>query len=133
MSIVERVKALDLPVGDYVVFGSGPLEAFGIRKSGNINLYITTTLYERMKQDGWYEKPWDTGGYYLTRDECKADDSWDYGVYNPSYEEIRQKAVMIDGVPFAPLEEVLKWKRAFGRTKDFADIKLIEQYLRKIA
>jgi hypothetical protein len=32
-------------------------------------------------------------------------------------------------VPFAPLAAVLKWKEAFGRAKDLAEIELIQQHL----
>jgi hypothetical protein len=33
-------------------------------------------------------------------------------------------------VPFAPLGEVMKWKRIFGRPKDVVDVRLIEEHLR---
>jgi hypothetical protein len=39
--------------------------------------------------------------------------------------------MVIDGIPFASLEEVRKWKIASGRPKDIADIKLIDEYLQK--
>jgi hypothetical protein len=50
--------------------------------------------------------------------------------YNPTIEELVDAADIINDVPFAPLTEVLKWKRAFGRPKDVQDVALIEQHLR---
>jgi hypothetical protein len=39
-------------------------------------------------------------------------------------------AEWIDGLPFASLEAVLAWKRAYGRPKDLEHVRLIEGYLR---
>jgi len=40
-------------------------------------------------------------------------------------------ADVINGLNFVKLEDLLKWKRKMGRQKDFKDIKLIKNYLRK--
>ena len=47
----------------------------------------------------------------------------------PRQKNLLKMAEIIEGIPFAPLTEVLKWKKAFGRPKDVVDIELIEQYL----
>lgn len=131
MDIIEVVKALNLPLGHYVVFGSGPMAAHGIRQSRDIDLLVTNKLYEQLKDEGWQEKAWDEGGgYRLVRGVFEADDSWNYGSYNPTPEEIISKSGIIDGIPFAPLDEVVKWKQTFGRPKDLTDVELIEQFLK---
>ena len=70
------------------------------------------------------------GGCYLSKDDIEADDSWTFGDYDPTFEQMIEKAEMIHGIPFAPLSEVLKWKLAFGRPKDIADVQLIQAYLK---
>lgn len=131
MDIFQQVKALGLPLGQYVVFGSGPLAARGIRSSSDVDLFTTTALYNQLKADGWQEveKPVEAGGLYLAHGIYEADDTWHYGTYDPRPEEVIAAADTIDGVPFASLVEVLTWKRAFGRPKDVADVRLIEAYL----
>lgn len=131
MDIFAEVKRLNLPIGQYVVFGSGPLMAHGIRDTTDVDLFVTPTLYQTLKADGWDEKELNNppGGVCLFRGTYEADDTWHYGDYDPTPEEIIGIADMIQGVPFAPLVEVLKWKQAFGRPKDVADVGLIEQYL----
>lgn len=130
MTIFDKVKELNLPIGQYVVFGSGPLAAYGIRESRDVDLLITNSLYIKLKNEGWEEKEWSDGGFYLMHKDVEADDSWQYGKYNPSPEEIIKKAEIIEGIPFAPLVEVLKWKQSYGRPKDLADVKLIKDYLK---
>lgn len=129
MTIFKKVKNLELPIGQYVVFGSGPLEAYGIRQANDIELFVTKELYIKLKASGWEEKEWpNEGGHYLQKDDFEADDTWHYGDYNPTPEELIAKAQIINGVPFAPLEEVRDWKLAFGRTKDIEDVKMIVDY-----
>lgn len=41
-----------------------------------------------------------------------------------------KNAEIINGIPFLPLSELIKFKKALGREKDFKDIELIEQYLK---
>lgn len=131
MDIVAKVKELDLPHGQYVVFGSGPLDIHGIRETRDVDLLVTTQLYNQLKEQGWKEKEWGSGGTYLNKDIYEVDNSWSYGNYNPEPEEIIAIAEMHDGVPFAPLTEVVKWKQAFGREKDLEDVKLIRNFLKK--
>lgn len=131
VDIFQAVKALDLPFGQYVVFGSGPLAAHSIRPTNDVDLFVTTALYETLKIDGWEEKELDTpaGGLYLSNGIYDADDTWEYGPYNPTPEALIGSADVIDGVPFAPLTDVLKWKETWGRPKDLADIELIRRHL----
>lgn len=120
-----------MPLGQYVVFGSGPLAAHGIRETTDVDLFTTTSLYQQLKAEGWEEKELGGphGGLHLVSGIYEADDTWHYGAYDPTPEALIAGAAVIDGVPFAPLLEVLKWKQAFGRPKDIADVRLIEQYM----
>lgn len=58
MRIVDRVKDLGLPADEFIVFGSGPLEAFGIRETRDVDLFISKALYKQLQASGWEEKPW---------------------------------------------------------------------------
>lgn len=129
-AIITKIKQLRLPAGQYVVFGSGPLAAHGIRDSHDIDIAVTTELYQKMKAEGWPEKTWpDKTGHYLVKDGYEITHEWNYGTYRPDIDWLINQAEYIDSIPFVPLTEVLKWKRAYGRDKDKADIKLIEKFL----
>ena len=41
-----------------------------------------------------------------------------------------ERAEIINGLPFMPLQELLDIKRIVGRGKDLADVELIESYLK---
>lgn len=129
MSIFAKVRTLRLPAGEYVVFGSGPMEAHGLRPSGDIDIFVTEKLYAVLKRQGWEERAWDAGGHFLEREEFEVVKTWHYDTYDPSIEELMGRAEIIQGIPFAPLSDVLSYKHILNRPKDQADIKLIEQYL----
>lgn len=129
MKIVAEIKALSLPDREYVVFGCALFDIYGIRETDDIDLFVTPLLFRQLKGKGWELIPRDRGGDYLVYDNMEAFDSWNFGAYTPTVAELRKSAEVIDGIPFANLEEVMKWKREFGRDKDIKDVALIEEYL----
>jgi hypothetical protein len=129
--IIIKVKELNLPKGSYVVFGSCPLAAAGIREAGDIDLMVSQEMFAELKKNGWTEINKSTDNTPLVFDIFEAYSNWKFGSYNPSFENLLSSSTKVDGIPFASLQEVRKWKVASGRPKDLADIKLIDKYLNK--
>ncbi|MCA9325401.1 hypothetical protein KDA23_05060 [Candidatus Saccharibacteria bacterium] len=129
--IIDKVKSLGLPEGEYIVFGSCPLAAAGIREAGDIDMLVSDKLMTELAERGWQEV--DKGKYNkpLTHEEFEAHSSWRFSAYNPSLAHLLQNADHFDGIPFASLSEVRKWKAASGRPKDLRDIALIDAHLSK--
>lgn len=130
MNIVHAVEQLNLPADQYVVFGSGPLMVHGIRKSEDVDLFVTAELYEVLASSpDWRVEVKEDGSEHLVNGVYDVYAVWRANEYNPRVEDVIASADVIDGVRFASLQEVLKWKKAFGRAKDLRDIELINQYL----
>jgi hypothetical protein len=140
MEISDRVRAVGLPLGKYVVVG-GAMEAFGIRKANDLDIVVTEDLFAELMKNGWKlcdcEKCQakqqrgstnrmlkgegvDIISEYSYEDTFFADTDW-----------LIKNAAIIDGVPYVQLEELMKWKKAAGREKDQKDIVLIEEFLAK--
>jgi hypothetical protein len=129
--IIKAVKDLDLPMGKYAVAGSCCLEIRGIRKANDIDIVAFPELRIMIIQKGGFlnnhpEKP-----ESLFRDNFEIGFDWDFGIYSRPVEDVIKEAEIIQGIPFVPLEEILRLKRALRREKDVRDIKLIEEYLKK--
>ena len=127
--IIHKVKALELPKGSYIVFGSCPLAAVGIREAQDIDLLVTPELFAKLQKAGWQEVDKGPGDKPVAYSVYEAHANWDFTSYKPTLKQLLKTATMFDGVPFASLDEVRKWKKASGRPKDLVDIKLIDQYL----
>jgi len=126
--IVDKVKSLSLPKGSYIVFGSCPMAAHGLRKSNDIDLLISPALRNKLKTAGWRQVNKGPNDKPLVWDVFEAHDSWSFSAYKPTLSELLGRAQDIDGVPFASMEDVRLWKLASGRPKDIEDLKLIKNY-----
>jgi hypothetical protein len=127
--IIEKVKALNLPKGSYVVFGSCPMALAGIREAGDIDLLASAEVRKRFEKEGWQEVDKGPNDKPLTKDDYEIHDNWNFSSYQPTLEQLLSTATVVDNVPFASLEEVRKWKESSGRPKDLEDIKRIDAYM----
>lgn len=129
MNIIKKIKELNLPNDQYVVIGSGTMAALGIREANDIDMSVTEELFDKLKQSGeWeefekYERP------FLKKDVFDINKSLGWEKYSITIEEANKSALFIDGIPFMNLDELIKFKTAMGREKDFKDIELIKEYL----
>lgn len=129
MDFPSKLKELNLPEGSYVVVASGILQAHGIRPTQDIDLIVSQEVYDHYLNQGWAQKQNPDGTTALVNDVFDIGLSWDDPNNDPNLQDILRGAEWIDGVPYANLKRVLKWKRFMLREKDFRDIKLIEDYL----
>ncbi|HMS50164.1 MAG TPA: hypothetical protein PKA02_01840 [Candidatus Saccharibacteria bacterium] len=130
-AILRRVKELDLPKGEYIVFGSCPMALAEIRESSDVDLLVSKELFSTLEKSGWKILNKGPGDKPLTSDIFEAHYAWNFSSYTPTLEGLLSTATIVEGIPFASLEEVRKWKQSSGRPKDLVDIKLIDNYLEK--
>ena len=129
--ILAKLKSLNLPTDAYVVFGSCPLAIAGLREAKDIDLLVSEALFTKLKQSGWTEFYKNSDDIPLVHDVFEAHSNWNFSSYSPTLSHLQKSATVIDGIYFASLEEVRKWKAASGRPKDLADIELIDKALGK--
>ncbi|MBI2421092.1 MAG: hypothetical protein HYV38_03340 [Candidatus Levybacteria bacterium] len=129
--IINKVKTLNLPKDSYIVFGSGPLAAAGIREVNDIDLLVSEEAYEELEKRGWRKINKGPNDSPLTHDVFEAHDNWNFSSYNPTLKELLANAVYVDEVPLASLSDVKKWKVASRGAKHLADIELIDSYNQK--
>ena len=127
-SIIEKVKALSFPVGEYVVIGSGLLDAWGLRQSHDIDFVVSASLFEELRASGKYsvEKKYD--GEVLVFEDIEI---WRHWKSDITFDTLNQSAVEVDGVRFAHPDIIIKRKTERGSEKDLNDIRLLKEYLAK--
>ena len=129
--IIAKVKTLDLPKDSYVVFGSGPLALAGIREANDIDLLVSKGAFTQLQKAGWRELHKGPNDDPLVHDVFEAHQHWDFSPYSPTLEHLLTSATVVDGVPFASLEEVRKWKATSDNPKYLRDLNLIDNYLKQ--
>jgi hypothetical protein len=121
---------LALPAEDFVVTGSGPLLAHGLKPSiHDLDLVARGKAWELAAGRAPVERSQSGLGLriVLCHGAVEVFDHWvgDLG----DVDAMIDAAESIEGVRFMSLQDTLRWKRGLGRAKDLADIRLIEQYL----
>lgn len=128
--LLRQLDTLNLPIGHYAIFGSGPMAVRGLRESHDIDLLVSKALFEEFSQKpGWTAKTADCKAEKIVNGDIEMINEWKPG--NWDTETLIREAELIDGVPYVRLEEVMKWKAIYGRQKDLDDIALLEEYLKK--
>ncbi|HEY4516696.1 MAG TPA: hypothetical protein VJG64_02015 [Candidatus Paceibacterota bacterium] len=127
--IIEKVKALNLPSDSYVVDGSCPMAIAGLRESNDIDLLVSKELFEQLRERGWREHEKGPDDKPLVYDVFEAHSHWDFSPYVFTLEQLLKTVTIVEGIPFASLQEVRNWKAAAARPKDLKDIELIDAYL----
>lgn len=124
--ILQKVKMLNIPKDSFVVFGSSPLAIAGLREAQDIDLLVSEDVFSKLRESGWRQIVKSINDKPLTHDVFEVHDQWNFSSYQPTLKQLLSSATIVEGVPFASLEEVRKWKVSSGRPKDLVDIKLID-------
>jgi hypothetical protein len=133
MGIFKKLKELDFPLGEYVLVGSGPLAARGIREASDLDIAVTDKLWRQLFDSGDYKTEERYGRLFLAkknRNDIDIIKQLDWEDYPTTVEEAIKSADIIQGFPFLNISETIKFKTALGREKDFRDIEMLKDYLK---
>ena len=124
--LFDTLRALDLPMGDYAVFGSGPLIVRGVVDADNdLDVVSRGDAWDRARLLGEIvtlpEHGVDVASF--ADGAVTVGESWAYG--DIDIDEVIDTAETIDGLPFARLEFVVRYKQAAGRPKDLEHLRLL--------
>jgi hypothetical protein len=131
--LVKFVAELDLDCRDFVIFGSGPLLAHGLRRHiQDLGVVARGAVWCRVSQYGFPAVGsingapmavfW--GGLLIQFSPGWISEDWDT-------DDLIDRAEIIEGLPFAQLTDVLEYKQMLGRPKDRPDIQALVQLLRQ--
>lgn len=125
----ESLRAFNLPMGEYLIIGSGPLGIRNLKTIGDIDIIVTPKLWDSLADQYGIsgEKISFPGGII----EAFSEKSFNNLIQVPSTTSRIQNAEIIEGLPFDTLENTLFFKRKMRREKDLNDIRLIEIALYK--
>lgn len=116
-ALFEQLRALQLPRGEYAIFGSGPLGIRGLHDCHDLDVIVTQSLYDRYRALGWKEDVVNSGSKYLDNGNgIEFYYDWAPGSWNVT--DLIKEAEIIESLPFVQLNHVVEWKKLNGRAKD---------------
>ncbi len=132
MNIFTTIKNLDFPASEYVVIGGAALAGREIKETSDADILLSRGLLDELrKSPDWKYHPRiiPTEEAGLVNIDGTVELYPTVGGIELSFEEIKSREEVIEGIPFANLEDILKIKETYGRQKDLRDIELIKTYL----
>ncbi|PLS80851.1 hypothetical protein CYG49_03740 [Candidatus Saccharibacteria bacterium] len=134
--MIKILDELQLPKGEWVVFGGACLTAHDIRDTSDLELFVTPRLFKQLKEQGWEERITNsTDALYVTKiyHEVPILAFIQCGSHKwvPNVASYLADPVVIDGHPFMSLHEMYEWKKATARPKDKVDVRLIEEHMKR--
>lgn len=128
--LFQRVKDLNLPLGEYAIFGSGPMGVRGIREMGDVDIIVTQKLWDNFinKPDWEQRQVDDLDGIKNEKLNIEIWKDWWIGW---NVEQMIKEAEIIGGLAFVNLEMMIEWKTLIAREKDLKDLKLIKNWQKK--
>lgn len=129
-TIVQRVKQLALPDGEYLVIGSGLLDALNLRDAHDLDLAVSESLFEVFAASGDFKRLSKYGSEVLEgkTDSTKDIEIWKQWQDDLPFEVLIQRTVTVDGAVFAHPETIIGRKEARGLEKDLNDIRLLKEH-----
>lgn len=131
-TFADKVKALNLPLDQIIVIGSGILDQLEIRPAVDIDLAVSSDLMKKLSEESsdWIKKFDDNQRFYFIKDDGSAEvwDGWEFDGQVVSYDGLLDYVVEYDGVRFVNLEFLSRWKKWRSREKDVQDVKLIDEW-----
>ncbi|MFE7463652.1 hypothetical protein ACFU6R_06070 [Streptomyces sp. NPDC057499] len=128
--LIRRLLSLDLAIRDFVVAGSGPLLAHGIRESvGDLDIVARGAAWRAVTDLAEPVPALSGHGCTVSLFDGSLEffDRWLPG--GSGADALIDGAEFICGIPFCPLPEVFAWKQRSNRSKDREDLLLIRRHI----
>jgi hypothetical protein len=126
--LLRYFDGLNISKGEYVIFGSGPMAARGIKESNDLDILVLPEVFAKLRK----KFPQDTSLHpfgCIEIGDLEIGDNWqgDIGVVKKMINDAEEYR----GHMYSTLQDVIQWKKKMGRPKDIADIGLILKYQQK--
>lgn len=132
VKIIQQVKDLNLPEGEYLVSGSGALSVRGIREHNDIDLLISKKLWNTLlENEGWEISKEYTTTIVHPKGFFEAKTVLDWMEEKPILDDLLPRADYFDNVPFLSLQDLRDSKITLGREKDLKDISIIDECIKE--
>jgi hypothetical protein len=126
--LFNEVRNLELPIGEYALFGSAPIGIRKLRQCHDIDIIVTDELWNKFESD-WENGIAQNGSKFLKKGNIEIWKDWRPGKWDTN--KLIGESEIIEGLPFVKMKYVLEWKRSIAREKDLKDIEIVEKYLKE--
>lgn len=123
--LIAELQSLELPAGDWALFGSGPLLVRGwVEDISDLDVISRGAAWRKARSLGRPSVLPDGNVIVTIGGAVTVGTTWAYG--DVDVDQLIDTAEMIDGVPCVTIDHVVAYKRTADRPKDRAHLAIIE-------
>jgi hypothetical protein len=127
--LLGEVRALGLPAGNFMLFGSAPLLVRGIvPPTGDVDVLARGPAWEAARALGPTVRLPHYGVDVVRLLDGRIEIGTVWGIGNVDVDDLIDSAEDIDGLPFAGLAHVRAYKELAGRPKDREHLRLLDAW-----
>jgi hypothetical protein len=127
--LLGEVRALGLPAGNFVLFGSAPLLVRGIvPPTGDVDVLARGPAWEAARALGPTVRLPHYGVDVVRLLDGRIEIGTVWGIGDVDVDDLIDSAEVIDGLPFAGLAHVRAYKEVAGRAKDREHLRLLDAW-----
>jgi hypothetical protein len=127
--LLGEVRALGLPAGNFVLFGSAPLLVRGIvPPTGDVDVLARGPAWEAARALGPTVRLPHYGVDVVRLLDGRIEIGTVWGIGNVDVDDLIDSAEDIDGLPFAGLAHVRAYKELAGRPKNRKHLRLLDAW-----
>jgi hypothetical protein len=130
-SVLDDLRALELPKRSFMVMGSGILEALHIRQAEDVDMVVSDDMYDWLRASGWTERIASNGSVGIESGVFQAYNQWTDDLTIKKLPELLVDAQWVEGIPYNSLAKLALYKERRGRDKDMVDLELIKKFQRE--
>lgn len=124
------LRSLQLPAGDFAVFGSGPLLIRGIvADAADLDVIARGAAWSHAATTGELVHLAEHGVTVASFYDGAVTVGTEWAIGDFSVDELIETAEFIEDLPFVRLEHVIAYKQLAGRPKDRTHLEKIDQWL----
>jgi len=126
--LFRELRKLDIPAGDFAIFGSGPLIVRGVIPGANdLDVICRGPAWDYVESISLvqYLKDYDVTVATLLDGRLSFGTEWGIGQFN--IDELIDEAETIDGLPFVRVKHVIAYKQLRGSNKDLQHLEAIRK------
>lgn len=128
---IRQLRAMDLDPDHFVIFGSAPMLVHGLRsRVSDLDVVARGAVWQQVSASGMPAHGTLSGdrAWQFCCGQLQFFDRWITREWDT--DTLIDNADVIDGLRYAPLAEVLRYKQELRRPKDEADIQVLRGHLR---
>lgn len=132
MHILTTIQSLNFPPSQYILIGGAAMAIRGMKETKDIDILVSKELLESLQgKPSWHHHP-----RIIATEEPGLVSSDKLVELYPTiasntitFDELKAHEEIIEGVPVAHLDDIMRIKEFYHREKDQADVALIAEHL----